>query len=541
MRITLLVAFLFAEARAPEPKPVWAGPGVTLLGGPSADGRYLSYVDPASGGLGIRDLATGVGRIVVSKPGSKEFAYFSSISPDSKQIAYAWFNSEGFYELRLIALDGGEPRTLYRNEEAGFVQPCAWTPDGRNILTLFFRKDNISQIALVPAAGGPMKVLKSLSWVYPKKMDVSPDGKYVVYDTFAKEGAPERTLFVLGIDGASETRLITAPGNHLFGAWTPDGKSVIYASDQSAESMDARAIDVADGKPRGESRILRRDLGRAVPLGVTRGGVYYYGVRKGAFEAQVATLDSTDSPKRVSVRYQGRNSNPAWSADGAWIAYLSRRGSENFGVEARGIVVRPMTSTQERELEPKLAHIESLRWYPDGKALLVSGSDGQGRGGLYRVEIVTSAVTAVVRSSEESFRGYEAAAGPDFAAYIRDGKLIKRMTAGGESVVAEGAARLAVSTEGALAWASDASVTFAGRARALPFSGITELAWMPDASAVLAGNGDALWLIPVDGEPRRVAAQTGRSGPIAVHPDGRRFAYTIGGNRNEVWSFQIPK
>ena len=35
---------------------------------------------------------------------------------------------------------------LFRNEEAGFVQPSSWTPDGKQILTLFFRKDNISQL-----------------------------------------------------------------------------------------------------------------------------------------------------------------------------------------------------------------------------------------------------------------------------------------------------------------------------------------------------------------------------------------------------------
>lgn len=38
-------------------------------------------------------------------------------------------------------------------------------------------------------------------WVYPKRMDLSPDGKYIVYDSFAKDTAGDRTLFVLSIDG----------------------------------------------------------------------------------------------------------------------------------------------------------------------------------------------------------------------------------------------------------------------------------------------------------------------------------------------------
>ena len=90
-------------------------------------------------------------RRLTNKPpaASKEFAYFSVPSRDASRVAYAWFNEAGFYDLRVIPLAGGEPRVLFRNEEAGFVQPTSWTPDGKQILTLFFRKDNISQIALV--------------------------------------------------------------------------------------------------------------------------------------------------------------------------------------------------------------------------------------------------------------------------------------------------------------------------------------------------------------------------------------------------------
>src|SRR6478672_6071209 len=111
------------------PRLIWSGPGVTLLGAPSRDGKYLSYADPHTGNLGIREIAAGINRELTSNPpGSKEFAYFSTIAPDSSRVAYAWFNKEGFYDLRVIGMDGANQRILYRNEEAGFVQPCAWSP-----------------------------------------------------------------------------------------------------------------------------------------------------------------------------------------------------------------------------------------------------------------------------------------------------------------------------------------------------------------------------------------------------------------------------
>src|SRR5205823_1517330 len=144
--------------------------------------------------------------------------------------AYAWFNEDRFYELRLMALDGAH--TLFRNEETGFVQPCAWSPDGKQILTLFFRRDNSSQIALLSASSGSVRVLKSLNWVYPRKMDVSPDGRYIVYDETGNDDAPTGNLYVLASDGSRENVLVNDAGNNILPVWTRDGKQVLFASDR---------------------------------------------------------------------------------------------------------------------------------------------------------------------------------------------------------------------------------------------------------------------------------------------------------------------
>jgi Tol biopolymer transport system component len=68
---------------------------------------------------------------------------------------------------------------------------------------------------------------------------------------------------------------------------------------------------------------------------------------------------------------------------------LSRRGSENFAEESRVIVLRAAKGTEERELCPKLARMASPRWSPDGKWILVRGTDGQGRSGVYSVSLET--------------------------------------------------------------------------------------------------------------------------------------------------------
>ena len=520
---------------------VWDGPGVTLLGAPSRDGRYLSFAEAGTGHLAWRDLGTGESRVLVRAAG-KQFAYFSAIAPDSASVAYAWFNAEGFYDLRVVDAKTGAVRVLYANDEAGFVQPCAFTPDGQQILTLFFRKDNISQIALVPVAGGAPKVLRSLNWVYPKKMDFSPDGKFIVYDSFAEDGRQDRTLFALRVDGQGETRLITTPGNHLFPVWTAAG--VVYASGDNVWLLPVR-----DGKPAGDPRVVLPGLGRLVPLGETREGEYFYGLRAGTVEVEVLTLDIAQgrmdgAPRGVSLKSPGRNSAPAWSPDGKRIAYLSRRGTENFGEAARAIVVRSLLSTAEKELDAGLAHIASVRWLWDSKELLVAGTDGQGRGGLFSVHAETGASALVLRDDAAGTAGVDghSMAADQFAYLTPRGVMLQRAGKTSELAAGSGFSLLAAGGERSLAWlARDGIHLFSsGRVKVLtaPATGLSELAFV--GSELLAGNGKDLWLVPADGSAARPIAMKGpRAGRLHVHPDGKRIAYTTGGTQSSVWKVKL--
>jgi Tol biopolymer transport system component len=542
------------------------GPPGMILGGPSPDGRFLSCVDPETGDLAALELETARHRRLTRKTaGSGEFAYFSVVSPDSRRVACAWFNEAKFYDLRVVDVDGGEPRVLYRNEEAGFVQPSAWTPDGKHILTLFFRKDNTSQIALVSAADGSVRILKSLPWVYPKKMDFSPDGRFIVYDNFGKGGSQERDIYLLAADGSRESTLVEHPANDLFPVYAPDGRRVLFASDRNG-TMDLWMVAVEDGAPRGAPVLVRRDLGRFLPMGVTRRGVLYYGVRSGATDVYVASFDAgagriLGQPVLVSRRVPGGNSAPEWSSDGRQLAWLSRRGSENFGTEARVISIRSIETGEERDLAPRLAHIERLRFAPDGRALLASGSDRRSLGGLYRVDAATGEVTPVLQDEAASFRGLEDrwASTTGVLLYARGAEIRRPGTDGREETTLFSAppgtriSHLALDPQGRrLAFVSGA----AGRAEALevvPAAGgptrrlfdlsgccATGLEWMPDGSRILltvAGDEKPeLWRVPLEGGPsERISLPADWRGGLRVHPDGRRVAFTAGQTRSEVW------
>lgn len=567
---------------APEPivRSVWADAKTNLLGAPSLDGRYLSLVDIETGDLAVLDLATKEKiRLTSNPPGSEQFAYFSAISADSSRVAYAWFNEEEFYELRLVALadaDGrvepGQPRVLIRNPEAGFVQPCSWSPDGKQILTLLFRKDNISQIALVSASDGSTQILKSLNWVYPKKMEFSPDGRFILYDSTVKEGSDARDIFLLSADGSSEVKLIDEPSNDIFPVWTPDGNAVVFASDRGG-SMDAWMMPVADGEPAGPPRLLKKDLGRFLPMGITRQGGFYYGLRTGHSDVYTAALAEgaasiSGEPAIVRGRLTGANTAPAWSRDGRRLAYLSRWGTENYAQESRVVTIRDIEAGTEHIVSPKLAYMERLRWAPGGDALLVSGSDGKSRAGLFQVDAKTGETTPIVRERSTNFRGFEGVWSPDGKAvyYIYEepeqGFSIRRMVVETyeETTLHSSPASLpihdlALSPDGgSLAFATkDPVIEQAEVLQVLPVDGgspsklltarnavLSGIEWLPDGSALLVGAPGkptpSIWKIAATGgTPERLPIQINHSGGFRLDPEGRRMAFAAGEQQSEIW------
>ena len=562
-------------------KAVWTGPNVSALGTPSQDGRYLSHVDLASGELAVRDLETGESRLVTHKdPGTEtgQFAYFSAMSSDGERIAYAWFNESRFYELRTIRTDGSETRVLYRNPEAGFVQPCAWSPDGSTILTLLFRKDNISQIALISADDGSARILRSLNWVYPKRMDLSPNGRFIVYDATVRDDAPERDIHILAVDGSSQTVLTDHPALDLFPLWSPDGNSIIFGSDRTG-TMDAWLIPVRDGKPAGEARLLKKDLGRVLPLGITKDGQYYYGLRTGTTDVLTATFDwetgqLKGKPVTVKSRLAGGNSKPAWSPDGRYLAYLSRLGTENYGQEYRVISVHDTRTGQEKTFPPGLAYVGRIRWAPDGRALLLSGSDSKGPSGLFRLSLTDGGVEPLVEEHGVSYRGFEGVWSKDGRKvfYIHDlgredvsvGVLDMQTRERHDLYRPAGPAKLhlvAISPDGdRLAFAeakgeqgsSEALLTMevdGGRPRTILRSrngGLLDIEWAPDSKHLLvSAPGDpapALWKVSIDeGHPVRMDLTLKRDGGIRLSPDGRHIAFTVGDEKSEIWSMELAE
>ena len=568
---------------------VWSGRDAWAVGGVSPGGRYLSYL--ASGrGLAIHDLETGQDRPLASKDswsGGNLTPNGHKLSPDGQQVAYVWHNRDSFNDVRIVGLDGSEPRVLYRNEETSrsvsevtgtehIVNRAvlAWSPDGKYVLVTFRREDRTNQLGLVSVADGSVRVLKTLDWRYPIGVSFSPDGRYIAYD-LPKENSPNRDIFLLATDGSRETPLIEHPANNQFPVWAPDGKRIVFVSDRTG-SLDAWLIQVADGKPRGAPELIKSGIGPIWPLGFTRNGSFYYGLTTGRMnDVYTAAIDPAtgtllSSPEKVSQLFVGSNSQPDWSPDGQYLAYFVKQGP--LPIRA-SVMIRSVDTGDVRELPRQLPYIQyyrGLRWSPDGRSLLVKGRDNKGRWGLYQLDARTGAVTPIVQTTGSGGSRPEYSPDGRTIFYWRSGdgngvdgptRIVARdLESGEESDLLHAAPPssishlMVVSPDGQrLAFFMGDRDTQSMALKVMPAAGgeprellrvhrpdffhlgnYDALAWTPDGRELLFGKGTAvsggrmveLWRISAEGgAPQRVGLAMDRISHLRFHPDGRRIVF----------------
>jgi len=365
-------------------KRVWSGADVT--GKVSPDARFISCTDWETGDIAIYDLTTSQNRRLTDGKIPDAIIECSVPSSDSKSIAYYW-EDNGSYELRVISLDGSKPRILQTSgNKVHHYIPIAWSPDSKYLLTEFVNADGSSDMMLVTVADGSPKLLKEKGKGLPSDGDFSPDGRYIAWST--KQGI---SLFEL--QTGTESLLNKDQSNHSVLGWSPDGKYIMFSSERSGSS-DAWLIAVSGGKAMGEPIFVKKDWG-FLPMGFTRSGAFYYSVNNNVWDVKIAELD-TAGGKHVSALQSafkhGNMRGPDWSHDGHFLAGIV--GSE----PSQAVIIRSMDTGEERELRVGgwIIEMGSLRWTPDGKAVVALASEAGKGNNLIRIDVQTGQVTTLM-------------------------------------------------------------------------------------------------------------------------------------------------
>lgn len=299
-------------------------------GTPSLDGHYATYVDWDTGDVVLRELDTGKTRRLTNEGTWKkpmQFALYSVISPDNKLIAYCWYNLHETYDLRLIGIDGSNRRILYSDKDYE-VYPASWSYDGKHIAVMNYNKENGGfKIALVAVADGSLRVLNTKEKLVFPRLCYSPDNRYIVYDYPVDKDSGNRDLSLFAVDGSSETPLVKHPADDKLLGWAPMRKEILFLSDRSG-TKDIWIIQVADGKPQGSPKPVKRNIGEiSPPLAYTQDGSFYFGIFTRWFTTQVAPFDlATGKIQEQSAQaILGSTSFPAWSPKGGCLAFITEQ------------------------------------------------------------------------------------------------------------------------------------------------------------------------------------------------------------------------
>lgn len=558
---------------------VWSGSTGDNVESPSPDGRYLSIYDAESGGdLVIWEIASGQKRRLTNKDRSTAESVLSSTwSPDSKKIAYCWLTKDLTGGLRIIGIDGSEPRIL------GAVWPLDWSPDGRSILAVV-PKDNSKpeMLALVSVADGSLttlgtaeKPISSWSW----DAGYSADGKYVVYDNRQQEGSPERDIFIVSIDGKQPIPLVKHPADDQLLGWVPGSDTVIFVSDRTGK-QDAWALHVVDGKPQGEPILVRKDIGQISPLGFTDRGSFYYSLGVSVVDVFEGSLDLAKGtvvapPKKIPQRVVGTSYSAEWSFDGKCLAYVSERKAGSASQSSYILCIRSDQTGEEREIPLSTGSFWRMHWSADSGAVFATMGDATNQG-LFKIDIRTGKQALLARSGWSDSLIKDFAVSPDGkSVYYAHFQWVKKLAniikydlgTGQEKEVYRQAAppdlgNLTVSPDGKyLSFSTADSIAKQSFViRILPTAGgetrdilrgkleiFAKHAWTPDGKTILfvkrtaSGTKDEkreLWQVDsAGGEPKKINVGM-ELREMQLHPDGRRIVFTCGNISREIWAME---
>jgi Tol biopolymer transport system component len=219
----------------------------------------------------------------------------------------------------------------------------------------------------------------------------SPDGRWVVYRDSTRGINENDEIFIARADGSERRNLTNHPANDWGPDWSPDGSTIVFNSDRdgrlsgylvSPEGSNLRRIDVdvwfeyPSFSPDGRHIVFEGAVGNNYD-------VFVLALETGAVEKL------TDAP--------GNDSWPVWSPDGSTIAFSSERDDcrvvrstpecwreEGPDDSHRDIWLINPDGSNPRRVTPEAGQF--VAWSPDSRYLLISGyalyvvrPDGTGR------------------------------------------------------------------------------------------------------------------------------------------------------------------
>lgn len=358
------------------------------------------------------------------------------------------------------------------------------SPDGRSVVF-----DLLGQLWLVPAQGGKARPITDAVRDVAEDLDPSftPDGRSLV---FRGERNGRTGLWLLSLDSGRPRLLTQLPDPDGFdgsAAWSPDGRVIAFV----------RAVPPTAAGSRWRAAIMLLD--------VASGGMH---------ELSVTGLPNPNL------------GDPAWVQGEREIAFTSRKAPGGAGgriwiVNATGGPARPVTAESVQAQAPTFTS--------DGQRMAYFAPDSDGRTQVWVQELdgnFTAKGSPIPLTNHTDVTATRIRWDRDGNSlwYSANGRLWKIAASGGEPKEIQFNAELSFTRP----QRSLPPARFPEPGRLETARGFMGLALSPDARRIAALLLGKLWIIPVGGSPRAVAAVPFDANSLAWSPDGVEVAWTAG-------------
>ena len=166
-------------------------------------------------------------------------------TPDGKRITFS-SRSSGSWTLSSKSADGsGEVDVLL--SRPGSQIPASWSPDGRTLAYYDYGRDTGRDIWMLPVGGEPTPFLVSPFHEYVPRF--SPDGRFVVY---VSDESGQEEVYVQPYPGPGERTTISTGGGRS-PRWSRDGRELFY---RSGNRMMAVPVTTKDTFKAGKPKLL---------------------------------------------------------------------------------------------------------------------------------------------------------------------------------------------------------------------------------------------------------------------------------------------
>jgi dipeptidyl aminopeptidase/acylaminoacyl peptidase len=214
----------------------------------SPDGKEIAFTTDLAGRQNLWKVS-GAGGWPIQLVQSEDRQFGATWSPDGKSIVYQQdAGGNEMWDLFAVPSEGGAPINLTNTPDIREESP-RWSPDGRTIALTYKPKDGrVNDLALLDWSSRKVTTLTHEATLNHEWGSVawSPDGK-TLYANRGEVTFTDADVYAIDVATGATTNLTPHTGNVINSATSlsPDGKTLLIASNQKGGYMNVALLDVA--------------------------------------------------------------------------------------------------------------------------------------------------------------------------------------------------------------------------------------------------------------------------------------------------------